>query len=83
MKLKRDNDYWTLTSVAGKFTFPKGGGNILSQCKLVRDTLTASWTGSLGEKPKDRARPNNAVAYIYANLNGPANHTHFQWELPG
>lgn len=77
METKRDNSYWTLTSPAGRFTFPKQG-NILSQCKVVRDTLTNS---HLNDPPKFRATPKNAVAWIYANLNGPANHTHFTWEV--
>lgn len=77
METKRDIDYWTLTSPAGRFTFPKVGTR-LSQAKIIRDALTNSW---LQDPPKFRATPSTAVGWIYANLGGPANHTKFTWEV--
>ena len=77
METKRDIDYWTLTSPAGRFTFPKAG-NRLSQCKIIRDALTNS---SRQDPPKYRATPHNAVAWVYQNIGGPANHTKFTWEV--
>lgn len=57
----------TLTSKAGRFTFPDG--TILSHAKLVRDTITA---GSRRAIPQtSRPTPANAQQWFKNNVAGP------------
>lgn len=57
----------TLTSPAGRFTFPSG--TRLSCAKLVRDTVTAGSRGAIPHTP--RPTPQNAKAWFNRHAKGP------------
>lgn len=70
---------FTLTSPAGRFFFSTEV--ILSHAKLVRDTITASFMGALGDTPRV-TKERNPVTWIRTYLDGPARDTPFEWEPP-
>ena len=58
---------FTLTSSAGRFTFPNHVQ--LSHAKLVRDTVTAGFRGAIPHTP--RPKPENALRWFKDRVIGP------------
>ena len=71
-----EDKWYTLTSPAGKFYFPRSV--VLSKAKLVRDSLTAGSRGAIPHTP--RPRPDNALAWLKNHVAGPLHkEVQFTW----
>jgi hypothetical protein len=71
----------TLTSQAGSFTFAPG--TRLSHAKLIRDTVTAGFLGSIPHV--SRPTPNRVILWVRQNLQGPIatdKKLSFEWTPP-
>lgn len=69
-----DTRYFTLTSPAGHFVFPRT--TILSHAKLIRDSITAGSRGAIaGVRPP---RPENAMNWIKEHIMGRGGIS-FEW----
>lgn len=75
--MAKNIDYFTLTSKAGRFVFPRG--TRLSHAKLIRDTITAGFLGHLQDMTGRPQKAKSIQHWIQSNLNGPANHNSFEW----
>lgn len=69
--------HFTLTSPAGRFSFPKG--TILSHAKLIRDTVTAGYRGTIPHT--SRPTETNVVVWVREQIMGPAAKNNFKWVI--
>lgn len=72
-----DSRYFTLTSTAGKFIFPRP--TIMSHAKLIRDTVTGALMTRTTKKPP--FTPDTVVRWVRETVMGPAKDTQFEWVL--